>query len=236
MTQTNWESGTGSLVGSSFNFNQFDPSLGTLNSISLRLTATYRVDFELVFTAPATLYVASTATTDPSILADPVLVQQLTDGATVTVRGPHGDTTLFGAPGTMLPVDVRSLTESSGTWSSRLPITDPNYIPPDVASISLSRTIDGSDASLLAQFKGTGHVNLPSLADAYSSFYTSSGNGAGMVLTSAGATLSLQYSYTPFSVIPEPPGLILLALGAGLGLTAAGRRRADRARRGIPTS
>jgi hypothetical protein len=121
---------------------------------------------------------------------------------------------------------VVSLTKPAGTYSSTLPDTDPNFIPPSVVTLSLSRTLDASQAALLKEFIGTQKIDLPTFAVANSSFFSSSGNGTGQVLTSAGATITVQFTYL---AIPEPSGLILLGLGAGLGLLAVGRgRRAAR--------
>lgn len=229
MTPTDWGAGTAGITDPLV-FTQFNPSLGTLNAVELTLTTTIRNDFELIFAPtpiPTTLYVATTQTTDPSVLANPTLVQQLTDGPTVTLLGPDGITPLFGAPGATLPVDVVSKTEPSGTYSSFLPVTDPNFIPPSNATLSLTNTLDASNAaSMLAQFIGTGTIDMPLTAVADSSFYSSSGNGGGVVLTSASGTVTVQYLYTPaVSITPEPSGLILLGLGAGLGLLAACRTR-----------
>jgi hypothetical protein len=224
MLPTDWGPGT-SGIADSLTFNQFDPRLGTLTAINLTLKTTIHNDFTLIFVptpTPTTLYVATTKTTDPSVLADPSQVQLLTDGPTVTLKGPDGITPIFGAPGTTLPVDVVSLTESSGTWSSTLPITDPHFIPPSNAELSFARTLEASNAgSLFPQFIGTGTIDMPVTAIAYSSFYSDSGNGGGLVRTTASATVTLQYLY----VIPEPSGLILLGLGVGITLVAARRHR-----------
>jgi hypothetical protein len=231
MTPTDWGVGTGGLTDP-LTFAQFDPGLGTLTGVAITLSTTIHNDYELRFPQtpiPTTLYVATTATTDPSVLANSSLVSQLTDGPTVTLLGPNGLTPIFAAPGTTQPVDVVTLTKPNGTWSSLLPVTDPHFIPPSNATLSFSTTLDASNSpSLFGQFIGTGTIAMPVTAEAQSSFYSSSGNGGGLVLTSADAVVTIQYQYTPFAppfVSPEPSGLVLLGLGAGLGLLAAGRAR-----------
>lgn len=228
MTTTDWGPGTGGMTNP-LSFAQFNPSLGTLTGVEITFSTTIQNNYMLEFAAtptPTTLYVATTGTSNPGVLANAALVSQLTDGPTVTLLGPGGATTIFGGSETTLPVDVVSMTEPSGTYSSMVPVTSPYYIPPSNATISLSTTLSASDsASLFASFIGTGTIGLPVTADAHSSFYTSSGNGGGVVLTSADAIVTVQYEYTPFVpfVSPEPSGLLLLGLGAGLGMIAARR-------------
>jgi hypothetical protein len=236
MTPTNWGAGTGGITDP-FDFTGFNSSLGTLSGVEITLSLTIRNDYIMVFPAtptPTTLYLATTQTSDPSILANPSLVQQLTDGPSETLLAPDRVAAIFSGAGTRLPVDVVSLTEPAGTWSSFLPVTSPNYIAPSMATISLSITINNSNlASLLSEFIGSGTIDLPITANANSSFYSSSGNGSGTVLTSASTTITLDYQYTPAAPqttsTPEPSGLTLLGLGAGVGLLAAARvRRAAR--------
>lgn len=233
MSRTDWGPGSSGMQDPLV-FQQFNPGLGTLDGVAVTLNATFNADFSMTFVPTpitTTIYLATTSTTDPTILSNPSLVAQLTDGPTITLSGPGGLSTIFGGPGTTMPVDVVSLTEPSGTYSSTLPVTDPNYIAPDNATFSLSRTLDGSDGSLFSSFIGTGTVGLPISAVAYASFYSSSGNGSGMVIETAGATVTVQYLYTPppvttSVVVPEPSGCLLLGIGAALGLIAARRRRA----------
>ncbi len=230
MVSTNWIAGTQG-VNDPLVFNKFNPNQGTLTSISITMTTTVRNDYTMTFASTpttTTIYLATSQTSNPSVLADPSARAMLTDGPTVTLLGPNG-VTLFGAPGTRQPVDFVSMTESKGTYSSLLPISSPNYIAPTVTEQSFQRTLTAADsASLFKQFTGTGTLNLPISTSAFSSFYSSSGNGGGAVFTEASASVSIQYGYliTPQSV-PEPSSVVLLALGAGLVFLA--RRRGRRA-------
>jgi hypothetical protein len=232
LVDTNWTAGTAG-INNPLVFNQFNPSLGTLTSINITMTSTIRNDYELVFTqtpTPTTLYVATSATSDPSVLANPALRAQLTDGPNVTLYGPNGTTQLFGAPGTSQPVDFVTLTEPKGTYSSLLPVTNPNYIPPTVTEQSFQRMLTAADsASLFNEFIGTGTVDLPVIATAFSSFYSNTGNGGGGVITTAGASVSIQYGFEQGQqIVPEPSGVFLLGLGAGLVILASRRdRRAE---------
>jgi hypothetical protein len=228
MVATDWGVGTTGITNP-LTFDQFNPSLGSLTSIEITLTTTIRNDYEMVFVntpTPTTMYLATTQTTDPSVLANPSERASLTDGPTVTLFGPNGTTQIFGAPATRQPVDLVQLTESSsGTWSSMLPITNPNYIAPTITEQTFSLTLTAADApSLYSDFIGMGDVNLPVAATAFSSFYSSSGNGGGAVRTTANAAVTIQYSFDAI-VTPEPSTAILLGLGITISLFASTRRR-----------
>ncbi len=215
-------------INNPFDFNQFNPKLGTLTAIDITLTTNIRNDYVLTFVPTpiiTTIDVATTQTTNPSVLADPAQRALLTDGPTVTLFAPNGVTPLFGPPGTSQPVDLVQLTESSGTFSSMLPITSPNYIEPTIAQQSFSRSLTAADsAALFSDFIGTGMVDLPVTATAFSSFYSSSGNGGGGVITKASATATIQYVYLSAS-IPEPASVVLLGLGIGISALACRLRR-----------
>jgi PEP-CTERM motif len=231
---TDWGSGTSGITDP-LTFGQFNPSLGTLTAIDITLTTTIRNDYMLAFpntVTPTTLYVATSAA-PLSVLLDPAQRALLTDGPTVTVYGPNGSSTqIFGAPATTLPVDFVELTKPSGTFSSSLPVTNPNYIPPTIANSSYSRTLEANAGSLFSDFIGTGTVYLPVTATAFSSFYSSSGNGTGAVFTGANATVTIQYVYSSDSSVPEPSSAILLGLGiVGIGILATRLRRRGTSRR-----
>jgi PEP-CTERM motif len=226
LVATNWDESTAHITNP-LSFDQFDPKLGSLSSIDVTLTTNIRNDYKLIFVKtpiPTTIFVATSQTTNPSVLAGPTTRASLTDGPTVTLFGPDRTTQIFGTPATRQPVDFVQMTESSGTWSSLLPITNPNYIPPTVTHESFSLTLTAADApSLFSDFIGTGNVDLPVAASAFSSFYSSSGNGGGVVLTTANAVVTVQYVYV--SSVPEPASGILLALGIGIGFALIQRHR-----------
>lgn len=231
LVATDWGPGTSSITDP-LRFNQFDPSLGSLTAIDITLTTIIRNDYILAFPntlSPTTLYVATSTTSDPSVLADPAKRALLTDGPTVTLHGPDGNTQIFGAPATTQPVDFVQMTKPSGTFSSLLPVTNPNFIPPTITEQSYSRTLDPANAaSLFSDFIGKGTVDLPVTATAFSSFFSDSGNGGGTVLTKANATVTIQYLFSP---VPEPSSAILLGLGIGIGILATKLRRRGTSRR-----
>jgi hypothetical protein len=230
LVSTNWAANTAAL-NDPLVFNQFNPALGKLTGIDLTLTSNIRNDYILTFVntpITTTIYLATSATSNPSVLSNPAERAMLTDGPTVTLFGPNGTTEIFGPPATRQPVDLVQLTETSGTWSSMLPITNPNFIPPTVTSQTLSLTLNSAlDPSLFSSFIGTGHVDLPITATAFSSFYSSSGNGGGAVLTTANGVVTVQYVYSP-AAVPEPSSAILLALGIGATFAAYRYRKVRR--------
>jgi hypothetical protein len=233
LVATDWTTGT-TGISNPLSFDQFDSKLGKLSAIDVTLTTTIRNDYVLTFVntpTPTTIYVATSQTTNPSVLANPTERAALTDGPAVTLFGPNATTQIFGAPATRQPVDLVEMTESSGTWSSLLPITNPHYIAPTMTEQTFSLTLTAANApALFSEFIGMGHVDLPVAATAFSSFYSTSGNGGGAVLTTANAMVTVQYEY--MSSIPEPSSAILLGLGLGISFVANGlRRRAARASR-----
>jgi hypothetical protein len=217
LTATNWSAGTAGINNPTV-FNQFNPTLGTLLSVDITLTTNIRNDYELMFVPTpiiTTIDVATTQTTDPSVLNDPAKRALLTDGPTVTLLAPDGTTQIFGPPATRQPVDFVQLTKSSGTWSSLLPITDPHFIPPTVSQQTFTRSLSSSDSlSLFSDFIGSGSIGLPVTATAFSSFFSSSGNGGGAVLTAANASVTIQYQYLGAQqIVPEPSSVLLLSVG-----------------------
>jgi PEP-CTERM motif len=212
-------------------FDQFNPSLGTLTAINITLATEVLNDYNLVFQSPTTIYVATSSTSDPSVLTDPVKRAMLTDGPTVTLYGPDGITPILAARN---PVDFVQRTVQSGTFpvtfSSSLPVTDPNRIPPTDIKQSLLLPLAPANGLLFADFIGTGNVDLPVKATAFSSFFMEGGSGGGGVTTTANATVTIEYLFSVPS-IPEPSSAILLGLGIGIGILATRLRRRGTSRR-----
>jgi len=233
LVATDWGPGTNGITDP-LTFDQFNPSLGTLTAIDITLTTNIRNDYILAFpntVTPTTLYVATSAA-PLSVLLDPAQRALLTDGPTVTVYGPNGSSTqIFGAPATTQPVDFVELTKPSGTFSSLLPVTNPNFIPPTITNLSYPLTLEANAGSLFSDFIGTGTIGMPVTATAFSSYFSNSGNGDGTVRTTANATVTIQYLFSPVSV-PEPSSAILLGLGiVGIGILATRLRRRGTSRR-----
>ena len=232
LIQTDWKPGTKG-VNDPLVFKQFAPSLGPLTAINITMTTNIRNDYELVFVNTpiiTTIGLATSATTDQSILSDPAKRAQLTDGPTITLFGPDGKTELFGPPATRQPVDFVQLTETSGKWSSLLPPTDPNFIPPTVTQQTFTRTLTSAD-SIFQDFIGNGTFDLPVTATAFSSFFSSSGNGGGAVITKANASVTIEFEF-----VPEPTSALLLGLGFGITIIAGkAHGRSKRARSGAST-
>ena len=201
-------------------FSRCDPSLGTLTSVMLALDVSSRTDFLMSFVGqPATIYLATTQTSDPAILSDPVAVAQLSDGPTATLAGPGGMPLLSET----LPVAVKILTARSGTFSSTLPPLDPSYITPALQSGRASLDIVTGDP-LLPGFVGTGTFDLLAAATSHSNIIIEGGNGSGALNTVAGVDVTLTYQFTAFVVL-EPPGLVLLGVGLfALVALVVGRR------------
>ena len=236
LVATDWSPGTSGITDP-LRFAQFNPSLGTLTAIDITLTTAIRNDYTLTFVntpIPTTLYVATSAA-PLSVLLDPAQRALLTDGPTVTVYGPDGQTQIFGAPATRLTVDFVESTKAyvpnaNNTYSSLYAVTNPNYIQPAIANLSYTRTVEANAGSLFSDFIGTGTIGMPVTATAFSSYFSNSGNGDGTVRTTANATVTIQYLFSPVSV-PEPSSAILLGLGIGIGILATRLRRRGTSRR-----
>jgi hypothetical protein len=170
---------------SSVSIQQFDPSLGVLNSILFHLEGTVQggAKFESLDAAPATITMnlQSSITLqrpDTSILAVVLPLVQTVDNATA-----YDNTFDFGGT-------------SGKTYTG-------------LTNTAFTNAVSPPPLSDLALFTGLGNIVLPVIANG-----TSNGSGAGNLIlqfnTSAGAYVEVTYDYT----VPEPSALGLLSFGA----------------------
>lgn len=193
-TDTNF--GPGTALNDPMVFNQFNSSLGTLTSVSVSVSYDFNHTSTLTFAVPSTI---STSATQNNI----------------SVSLPNG--TVIGSaasPDYTQSTAFNSSTMTLGTPVTLTPINDPGTIAP----ISLT------SASNLALFTGSGTISLPVLASSVAAAHFSAGNGTAVVTTTASATVTISYNYTPHAV-PEPSSVVLLGMG-GCGLLWFRRRRA----------
>jgi hypothetical protein len=202
LVPSNWGPGTPN-INDPLVFNRFDPSLGTLSSITVSFNPTIANSFTVTVPNNSPLTTV-TLSTGPSVTGD-------TGGPLVDVKGPDGTTDLFSPLLLQQPVAVRTVSGGPGVYSSTA--SGSNFIPPVITSPTFTENLLPSNP-VFSQFIGTGTVSLPVTATASSSVLVNSGNGTGLVTTSADAILTLQYHYTP-NTVPEPSSIALLVVGAG---------------------
>lgn len=220
LTQTDWNSTTPQLLGSNpMVFNQFNSSLGTLDAVNLTVSYTTVEAAGMVFTTPATMTL-STAFPGTHTGTQFTLEGPGTSGNLLTATAPvFTYTRTYGTAGQTLP-------QWFSTDTNRFAPGSPFLLTPDgqpgntTNSFTATKTITITNPAQLALFTGSGTVDLPAAAKAWSSFTTSSGNGIGAIQTFAGMKVALSYSYT----VPEPSSVALLGLGGG-GLLLLGRFR-----------
>jgi hypothetical protein len=221
-TVPNWSPTTPSLQGQNpLVFSQFNPALGQLQSVNLTMTFTTSEVVNMNFTTASTITLRSSSAQAPNA------------GPTITLNGPSGSgnlltasapvftyTKTYGGPGQTLPQSFSNDTTKfqPGSPFFLTPNGQPNNL---TSSFTGSKSLTITDPGQLSLFTGTGTVGLPAFATAGSFFSTTSGNGSGSILTFAGLTVTLSYTY----VVPEPSSVALLGLGGGGILLAGGLRR-----------
>jgi hypothetical protein len=192
LTTTDWSD---ALV-----FSQFDPSLGTLNSITVLLEGEVlgTIAFESLDNAPATITAELKAQ--------------------ITLTRPDATKLAVVVP-TVQTVDM--VAAFDGTIDFDLP-SGKTYTDLAVSgSDSLTTPPPGDD---LALFTGLGTISLPVTAVGQSNA-TGAGNLLASFMTQAAAQVTLTYDYTP-ATVPEPSTLALVGLGLPVGLLLRRRRKA----------
>jgi hypothetical protein len=184
----------------SVTLSQFDPSLGTLNSIFLELTGkvTGSIKLESGDAQPATA---------TGYLASEISVENLDNSPLLSTLPTVTETQNLTAFD-----EVYDFGGTSGVTFAGLSDTQ-----------TKSKTLTASNA--FTPFIGTGKITLPVLALAKSKA-TGSGNLLALINTSAGATLKLVYDYTSNKTpqkVPESP--ISASVLAGTALLMATRKK-----------
>lgn len=178
-------------------FNQFDPTRGTLNSISFTLNGIVRGNVQ-VENQNATAATVST-----------------TLQATLTLRRPDLTPIVITIPNIIRQFDATAYDDTldfDGTSGISYPTT----------SASHSETVSGlSSAADKALFTGFGTISLPCTASGFAGG-SGAANLALLFSAESGANASVTYDYTP---VPEPSGLIALISGIGSLAGFAVRRR-----------
>ncbi len=177
-------------------FNQFDPMLGTLNSISFSLTGTLSGDVQ-VENRNATPATVST-----------------TLQATLTLRRPDMSVLVVSIPSVVRQFNATAYDgnlDYGGTSGMTYPTTTTSH----------TETVSGlSSAADKALFQGTGVISLPCSAVGFAGG-SGAANLALLFSADAGASATITYDYTP---VPEPSSLLALITGLG-GLAGVVRFR-----------
>ncbi|MDP5339261.1 MAG: choice-of-anchor E domain-containing protein [Nodularia sp. (in: cyanobacteria)] len=182
------------IVNKPLTIQQFDSSLGTLNSVILNFTShlTGEAGFENRGATASTVIVRLGAqvnlTRDPLELSPPFPINPFSDEESYTVAAYDG-TTDFGGTSGMIVEGLKA--EGSAT-----------------------KTFTGDDLNV---FIGTGNLDFLFTALAQSTV-TGGGNMRSYVDTLAKANLSLTYNYDPLTTVPEPSALLGIGLFAGIGV------------------
>jgi len=205
-------------------FDKFDSSLGTLASVNLEVTYSFRNQVSMTFTNPAGAQTISLTT---------ALAKSPNTGPTITLGSPTN-----GPLSTLLTVSapVVSYTKTYGgngvtqaqTFSNNTNQYSPDspyFLTPDgmpdnkTSTFTGTRTITLTDPSLIALFTGSGTFVLPAQASFGSTLREAGNNDYGSLITYAGMSINLTYTY-----VPEPSSVALLGLGVG-GVLISGKLR-----------
>ncbi|HXS96995.1 MAG TPA: choice-of-anchor E domain-containing protein [Candidatus Limnocylindrales bacterium] len=214
-SQTDWPNGSPGFPAFTITLNRFDSNLGTLNSITLDLTATINSSFTILNTganSPANVFLYRTHM-DVSIV-DPSVVTPPYDGNLSFSEGDGGNSYVFASPMVVnidppanplvIPVGGEVVSDASGN-----PVS--GTIPTEfTASAQKATTLVVPADFAPFEHPGGGAFTLPTYAAAHTATDVSGGNLVLTQHTSAQVTLSVSYDFTPTST-PEPAGIGLLA-------------------------
>lgn len=205
-------------------FGQFNPALGSLESVNVTMAYTFSDKVSMTFANPSgsqTIVLRSSFPQTPDV------------GPSVTLGGPAS-----GPLSTLLTASapVVTYTKTFGGTGQTSPQTfsnnpaqfspgSPFFLTPDgqpnntFSTFTGSKSITITDPTQLALFTGSGTVGLPASATFGATGHETGRNDSGSLTTYAGITVKLTYTY-----VPEPSSMALMVLGGG-GLLAVSRIR-----------
>lgn len=187
---TNW---AGFLV-----VDKFDPSLGTLNSVKVKLEGS----------------VSGTASYE-NLGGSPEAIN-LNLQASITLTKPD-NTPLVQVVPLVNQADNASAFDGTIDFGGT---SGNSFANLNANAMDMDTLVSPAD---LALFTGPGTISLPISATG-TSFASGGGNLIAQFLTEAGASMMVTYDYTPFPV-PEPSTFVLLGMAAIFGLVIRNRRK-----------
>jgi len=183
-------------------FQKFDPNLGTLTMVVVRLSASLEANLCAENRSSGPVTIMGQVNDQVSLTPNPPLpgVVPIVSGATSLEPGSQNVGPYNSAIGCPMPDGDQAF------WT--IPV-----------GTTVMNDFSSNAPAILAQFTGPGNVSFTAASSSSFMVQSSNGNAAVLVTAAAGATVTVIYKY-----IPEPTALGLLAMGA-LALLRRGRRR-----------
>jgi cell wall-associated NlpC family hydrolase len=188
---------------------EFNPSMGTLNSVTFTVAGSGTTNVTVTNTNTTTIsQVVKLGTT-----VDIAVTDDATSGSIID------DTAIL----------VKDLSGSPYVWLNKSPLN--GNVPPhgvisyvyNSGALTLADT-PGIETGDNSDFIGVGNLLYDVNTTTYTDLQFSGGNDNETQITNTDATVSVTYDYTPGSVIPEPGTLVLFGTGL-LGLAGMLRRK-----------